>query len=58
MSQEENWFDKVLQLRKRPRRDIGRENGGHNNVRKDSGELLIEHLDTAEPDKGGRTEHT
>ena len=45
MSQEENWFDKVLQLRKRLRRDIGRENGGHKNVRKDSGELLIEHLE-------------
>ena len=58
MRQEEKWFDKVRQLRKRLRRDIGKKNGGHNNVRKESGELLIEHLDIEQPSNGGRTEQT
>ena len=58
MSQEEKWFDKVRHLRKRRRRDIVGENRGHNIVRKDSGELLTEHSDTAELGKGGHTQHT
>ena len=58
MSQEKKWFDKLRQLRKRRRGDIVRKNGGHNNVRKDSGELLTENFRVAEPGKGGRTEHT
>ena len=40
------------------RRDIVRENGGHNNVRKDSRDLLTEHSHAAEASNGGSTEHT